>query len=431
MSAKRQSSLFSFFTPKSGAVTPCSTPKSSKIKESVKRESRDDSDIEEESRTLKRVNNEGDSSPVLPNKRPAKRRRVILSSDDEEDNEDENLLTIRTPSPAQDKILTSTPMAAELSTPKSVRPLRPLKECSTPLSTAQAESFIDSFRVCEDDLNVSAASVDTLDRTIYRVESSSHKSIKEDELAMVEEAKFPHETFSFLKPENIRDAQGRRPGDDDYDPTTLFVPADFLKDQSPGTLLIFDYPFQSSKNFDTILLFKVGKFYETYHMDAIIAVECLGLTFMRGGHAHAGFPEAAYGKFADQLVSRGYKVARIEQTETPQQLEERNRAIRGGKEKVVRREVCRVTTSGTRTYSVLDGCNLYGGETDNGEIQSKFLLSIKELVLFERGHLSTQCKTVLNGMLGTVQKEGLTPKKQFLGAEETLKLVSSNYYGFK
>ncbi|VDM69026.1 unnamed protein product, partial [Strongylus vulgaris] len=290
--------------------------------------------------------------------RPAKRRRVILSSDDEEDNEDENLLTIRTPSPAQDKILTSTPMAAELSTPKSVRPLRPLKECSTPLSTAQAESFIDSFRVCEDDLNVSAASVDTLDRTIYRVESSSHKSTKEDELAMVEEAKFPHETFSFLKPENIRDAQGRRPGEDDYDPTTLYVPADFLKDQSPGIfflrfffccnlyvclmLVVFGHKQWwtiKSKNFDTVLLFKVGKFYETYHMDAIIAVECLGLTFMRGGHAHAGFPEAAYGKFADQLVSRGYKVARIEQTETPQQLEERNRAIRGGKEKVVRRSL--------------------------------------------------------------------------------------------
>ena len=34
-------------------------------------------------------------------------------------------------------------------------------------------------------------------------------------------------------------------------------------------------------NFDTILFFKVGKFYELYHQDAVIAVKQLGLTFMR------------------------------------------------------------------------------------------------------------------------------------------------------
>lgn len=61
------------------------------------------------------------------------------------------------------------------------------------------------------------------------------------------------------------------------------------------------------------------------------------IILLQGSYAHAGFPEPAYGKFADQLVSRGYKVARIEQTETPQQLEERNRKACGGKEKVVRR----------------------------------------------------------------------------------------------
>lgn len=40
----------------------------------------------------------------------------------------------------------------------------------------------------------------------------------------------------YVKPEKIRDAQGRRPGEDGYDPTTLFVPADFLKDQTPGII---------------------------------------------------------------------------------------------------------------------------------------------------------------------------------------------------
>ncbi len=36
-----------------------------------------------------------------------------------------------------------------------------------------------------------------------------------------------------------------------------------------------------SQNFDIVLFFKVGKFYELYHMDAVIAAKELNLTFMR------------------------------------------------------------------------------------------------------------------------------------------------------
>lgn len=36
-----------------------------------------------------------------------------------------------------------------------------------------------------------------------------------------------------------------------------------------------------SMNFDVVLFFKVGKFYELYHMDAVIAAKELNLTFMR------------------------------------------------------------------------------------------------------------------------------------------------------
>ena len=34
-------------------------------------------------------------------------------------------------------------------------------------------------------------------------------------------------------------------------------------------------------------------------------------------YAHCGFPEVGYQKYADMLVDMGFKVARIEQTETP------------------------------------------------------------------------------------------------------------------
>jgi DNA mismatch repair protein MSH6 len=44
-----------------------------------------------------------------------------------------------------------------------------------------------------------------------------------------------------------------------------------------------------------------------------------------GETAHAGFPEIAYGHYSERLVAAGYRVARVEQTETPAALAERNK----------------------------------------------------------------------------------------------------------
>lgn len=44
---------------------------------------------------------------------------------------------------------------------------------------------------------------------------------------------------------------------------------------------------------------------------------------MQGEFAHAGFPEIGYGRFLASLVERGYKVARIEQTENPEMMAQR------------------------------------------------------------------------------------------------------------
>lgn len=63
-----------------------------------------------------------------------------------------------------------------------------------------------------------------------------------------------------------------------------------------------------SKNNDCVLFFKVGKFYELYHMDADVGVQELGFTYMRGEFAHSGFPEQSYDRMVISLVERGYKV---------------------------------------------------------------------------------------------------------------------------
>jgi DNA mismatch repair protein MSH6 len=68
---------------------------------------------------------------------------------------------------------------------------------------------------------------------------------------------------------------------------------------------------------DCVLFFKIGKFYELYHTDSDTAVREAGLVYMKGAQAHSGFPEISYGKYVEALVAKGYKVARVEQTETP------------------------------------------------------------------------------------------------------------------
>ena len=42
-------------------------------------------------------------------------------------------------------------------------------------------------------------------------------------------------------------------------------------------------------------------------MDAVVAVKELNIVFMKGGFAHAGFPEKAFGKYSQTLIQRGYR----------------------------------------------------------------------------------------------------------------------------
>lgn len=54
---------------------------------------------------------------------------------------------------------------------------------------------------------------------------------------------------------NRRDAQKRRPDEPDFDPRTLYVPPDYLKKETPAMRQWWEF---KSKNFDTLLFFKVS-----------------------------------------------------------------------------------------------------------------------------------------------------------------------------
>jgi len=125
------------------------------------------------------------------------------------------------------------------------------------------------------------------------------------------------------------------------------VPESFLKTLSPAQHQWWTF---KATNFDAVLLFKVGKFYELFEMDAYAGVDVCGLSFMNGEQPHAGFPEAGYHAAAEALARAGHRVVVVEQTETPADLERRNveRKRCGQKpDKVVRRERVAVLSKGT------------------------------------------------------------------------------------
>ena len=77
-------------------------------------------------------------------------------------------------------------------------------------------------------------------------------------------------------------------------------------------------------NFEKVFLFKLGKFYEIFFADAIICQKLLDLNWMGGAKKlHIGFPEKALDKYLPILTNNGFKVAVVEQTETPSMLEDR------------------------------------------------------------------------------------------------------------
>jgi len=191
-----------------------------------------------------------------------------------------------------------------------------------------------------------------------------------------------HNHYTFLHRENLRDAAGRPLGNKQYNAKTLRVNMQEIvrvngKKLTPAQEQWWDV---KSQYFDCVLLFKTGKFYEMFHMDADVGVTCLNFKYMKGKEAHAGFPEAAYGTMSSRLVQAGYKVARVEQTETPAMLAQRKKRTPKGKKKpaVVNREVCSVLSVGTRTMCYLDGGGVgkYEGKGGGGMLLSIYPMRV-------------------------------------------------------
>lgn len=111
-----------------------------------------------------------------------------------------------------------------------------------------------------------------------------------------------------------------------------------MKDETP---LMRQYRKIKEKYPDTILLFRMGDFFETFENDAVTASKVLGITLTKRSNGAAsevplaGFPHHALDNYLPKLVKSGYRVAVCEQLEDP-------KYAKG----IVKRDVIEVATPG-------------------------------------------------------------------------------------
>ncbi len=98
-----------------------------------------------------------------------------------------------------------------------------------------------------------------------------------------------------------------------------------------------------NKAVDALLLFRLGDFYEAFYDDALILSKELDLTLTkRQTIPMAGIPAHTAETYIDRLVSKGYRVAIVEQMEDPKN-------VKG----IVKREIVRLITPGSLVNSTL------------------------------------------------------------------------------
>ncbi|KAI8764552.1 DNA mismatch repair protein Msh6 [Biomphalaria glabrata] len=437
-----------------------------KDKENSAKKHSPDKESTDNSETLTKSKRKAAKEAAIKNKR----RKIVNSLSSDEDEEDEfKPVGSSDEEEDDDDVSTGEEEAEESSMEEASDPESPVKVSrkrknnSTKATKSKARKVLDLSAATD---KKTSPTISENTKSKLSMFSSAEASAGDDS-SQRDLSSFPHLHLDFMQPDKINDADKKLKSDPEYNPKTLYVPESFLNKQTPAMRQWWEL---KTHHFDTVIFFKVGKFYELYHMDAVTGVNELGLIYMKGEWAHSGFPEIAYNRYADALIQKGYKVARVEQTETPEMMSERCKTMGRAAskfDKVVKREICQVSTQGTKTYNYLDG--------DTGDATSKYILAVCEKtenkegtssygvcfidtfigtfhlgqftddrhlsrmrtllahytptqVLYERGRISAQTLQLFNANLTSALKEPLSPGKEFWESSKTLKTLAEEDY---
>jgi DNA mismatch repair protein MSH6 len=275
----------------------------------------------------------------------------------------------------------------------------------------------------------------------------------------------PEKRYAWLA--DIRDMDRNPPGHPDYDPRTIYIPPLAWTNFSPFEKQYWEI---KQKFWDTIVFFKKGKFYELYENDAIIGHQLFDLKLTdRVNMRMCGVPESSLELWANQFVAKGFKIARVDQSENAlgKEMRERDDKTNGGKkskeDKVIKRELACVLTAGTlvdgtmlqddmSTYCVaikeseIDDLPAFGiafVDTATGQFNiaqfvddadlTKFETFVAQIrpqeILLERGGVSVKPLRILkNNTSPTTIWNYLKPGKEFWEANITVKEIEASEY---
>uniref|UniRef100_A0AC35FN93 DNA mismatch repair protein MutS core domain-containing protein n=1 Tax=Panagrolaimus sp. PS1159 TaxID=55785 RepID=A0AC35FN93_9BILA len=268
--------------------------------------------------------------------------------------------------------------------------------------------------------------VDTEKGHKNKVDTTQNKNEKEK--SSVGNTLWHHELLDFLQPVYIKDLKGHQPDHPEYNPKTLHIPENYFYQQTAKFKQWWD---MKRYYFDTIIFFKEHTNYELFHMDALIGINVLGLPANKGDICHCTFLESFYGKYLEILLDRGYKVARVEQSETSE----------------IDRIICRISTASTKTYGIYDVTDDKISLNSVG-VSPSYLMALVELTIvgdttsyglcfidtsigkFIVYHVCSDTEAVLNTTLSAAKKEALIGKSEFYPPVEVNKqLMEPHFYG--
>ena len=271
----------------------------------------------------------------------------------------------------------------------------------------------------------------------------------------------PGERYPWLA--NLCDADRNPVSHPDYDPRTVYIPPKAWGNFSPFETQYWEI---KKDHFDHIVFFKKGKFYELYENDATIGNQLFDLKLTdRVNMRMVGVPEASMDTWLNQFAAKGFKIARVNQVESAlgKEMRERDGGHSAKQEKVIRRELATVLTSGTlvdasmlqdemSTYCVSikeqeqADCSSFGiafvdaaaGQffltefTDDAEL-TKFETFIAQIrpreLLLEKGCVSSKALRILkNSTAPGTQWNHLKPLKEFLTADMTSREIRHHRY---
>lgn len=201
---------------------------------------------------------------------------------------------------------------------------------------------------------------------------ANHAQIAREASASVSEEDLPDWLSS-----KLRDKNRKKPTDEGYDPSTVYIPDDVKEKFTPFQKQFWDI---KENNFDAIVMIRKGKFYEMFSVDAIFARDVLKLHLTwRGKEPMCGVPEKAFSEWAIKIINAGKRVCKVEQMETA--IDQANRKGKGA-DKAIQRKLVQVYSLGTiDDFEMLESS------------QPSYLLSIRSSSRAAAGVCLVDCST--------------------------------------